>query len=221
MPTTTHYLPFAPLFILAFSGCTIPTLTNPLITPSDAKAFPKLHGVYRTTDCPDNTIHYAHVGSAGDDYPHGFLRILSVGQPKDSKTALDSAGYIAFVEQIAQYHLLHIPLPRTLKLQEQHAIWNQKWDANDVGGYIVVRLRVSPDGVEMSDLNDDFIAEQIAGKNINGRVNQEVIERDGVTEVGKKTITITAESRELREFFTRHIDGKLFNKPYCKFNRVK
>jgi len=183
--------------------------------------FPKLPGVYRSTDCPDNIVHYAHVGPAGDDYPDGFLRIISVSQPKDSKTALDSESYVGFVEQIGQHHVLHIPLPRTLKLDDQRTIWNQKWDAKDVGGYMVVRLSVAPDGAQMSDLNDAFIAEQIAAKNLGGRVTQKIVERDGITEVGKKAITITADSQELREFFKRHIDGKLFNKPHSKFTRLK
>ena len=221
MSSTMRNIPLVAFFILACSGCTIPTLTNPLVTPSDAKAFPKLHGVYRTTDCPDNIVHYAHVGPAGDDYPDGFLRIISVSQPKDSKTALDSESYVGFVEQIGLHYVLHIPLSKTLKHDDQRTIWNEKWDAKDVGGYMVVRFTAGPDGIEMSDLNDDFIAEQVASKNLNGRVTQKVVERNGVTEIRKRTITITADSQELREFFKRHIDGKLFNKPYWKFTRIK
>ena len=164
---------------------------------------------------------YAHVGPAGDAYPDGFLRIIWVGQPKDSELALDYTTYIGFVEQIGRYYILHIPLPKNLKLDKPPDIWNQKWDAKQVSGYMVVRLLVQPDGTEMSDLNDDFIAEQINAKKLAGRVTQKVVERDGVVEIGKKTITITVDSEELRQFFKRHTDGKLFNKPHWKYTRVK
>ncbi|MEX0717640.1 MAG: hypothetical protein WD066_13690 [Planctomycetaceae bacterium] len=212
-------LPIVALFLLACSGCTIPTVENPLVAPADAKPLPSLHGVYRSTDCPDNLVNYAHIGPAGDGYPASFLRIVVVSQPKD-QTALGFSSYIGFVEPIGKHHVLHIPWSKTEVPDEQRTNWNQNWEDDQVAGYMVMRLSVAPDDVEMSDLNDDFVEQQIAAKKIDGRVTRKAGERDDA-EPGNKTITITADTDDLRKFFTRHIDGELFNESRWKFTRVK
>lgn len=86
MSPTKRYCLTVTSLVLTCSGCTIPTIQEPLVNPSESKPFPKLHGAYRTTDCPDNIVHYAHVGPAGDNYPDGFLPIISVSQPKNAET---------------------------------------------------------------------------------------------------------------------------------------
>ena len=205
---------------LTCTGCTIPTTKNALVTPSDASACPALHGVYRSADCADNLDHWVHIGPAGDNYPKGFLRIISVFQPRDSHTALDSMSYVGFVEQIGQYQVLHIPLPGTLNVDSECTTWNRKWDAAQVGGYWVARLLVRPDAIEMADLNREFITDAIAAGKLTGQVAQERVKSGGI-EYGKKTITMTAKSDELRDFFIHHIEGELFNTPDWVFTRAK
>jgi hypothetical protein len=207
--------------VLACSGCTIPTFTNPLVNPSDAKSFPTLHGVYRTTDCPTNLVMYEHVGPAGDGYPNGILRIISVAQPKDAKTPLRSTTYFGFVEQIGRHYILHLALPKSGNLDRPPESWNEKWDVTQVGGYLVLKLSAIDDGFEMAPLNDVWLAEQIRSNQLAGQVTQDTPTRDGATKVGGTTITVTADAEALREFFTRHIDDKLFDKPSWKYTRVK
>ncbi len=210
----------AAVSLLACTGCTLPTSKYPLVDPAVAKPMPELHGAYRSTDAPDNIVHYAHVGPAGDGFPEGFLRIVSVGQPKDAKTELTHFLCVAFVERVGRHHVLHIPLPKTLNLNES-APWPQKWDPEQVGGYHLVRLTKRDDGgIEMAGLNESFLAKQIDAKQLAGRVTQEEIRRGEVVEADKRTVTITADSEDLRQFFTRHIDGELFNKAHWRFSRV-
>ena len=209
------------VLLLVCVGCTVPTLENPLVDPSQARAFPGLLGAYRTDDCPDNIVHYAHVGPAGDGYPDGFIRIISVSQPRDAETALRSEAYVGFVVPIGGFYILHIPLSKATNVDGGLTISDQNWDRNQIAGYFVLRLLAGPDGIEMSGLNEHFIAEQIAKSRLAGRVTQPTVERDGVVEVGERVITITADEDELRQFFTRHVDGDLFRDPDWKFTRVR
>jgi hypothetical protein len=211
------------LLVPVCSGCTIPELKHPLVKPEDAKTCLQLYGVYRSTDCPDNIVVYEHVGPAGDDFPEGFLRFISVSQPKDYKTPLKSESYIGFVEQIGKDYILQIPVHKQAeKFEQQGTAWGGKWDAEQVAGYIVVRLSIREGVVEMSALNNEFVEESIETKQLAGQVMQEKVKReDGSVEIGEKTIYIAAETAELRKFFARHIDGGLFDKPDWKYTRVK
>lgn len=216
------------LLVLVCSGCTIPLVKHPLVNPAEAKAEASLYGVYRTEDCPDNIVHWVHVGPAGGDFPAGFVRIISVSQPKerqpkDAKTALDWTTYIGFVERVGKYHVLHLPLPRKAKGDEEkrRSWWDQKWDENEVGAYMVLRLSVGDDVVEMAVLDGEFVKDEIKAKKLTGEVDEKRREHDGAVVAEDGAVTITAGTAELREYFARQIEGKLFIERQWKFTRVK
>lgn len=212
------------LCALACSGCTIPVLKNPLVKPAEAKAVDTLCGVYRSDDCPTNFIHYVHVGPAGGDFPAGFVRIVSVMQPRDKTEVLEEPmTYIGFVEPIGKYHILHLPLSNAMKDKEKRrrTSWNGKWDENEVAGYLAMRLLIGDAGVEMAMLDGDVVKEQIRAKALTGEIEEKRSMVDGKVVVTDGPVMITEEMGKLRDFFSRHIDGKLFEEPHWKFERVK
>jgi hypothetical protein len=209
----------APLLFLACTGCTVPVSEHPLVDPADASMFLELHGVFRSDDDADIFGDYAHVGSAGNGFPAGFVRIIAIKQPKDTTHALRSTTYVGFVERIGQAFILHIPGPKSGKLDDQHKVWDKKWDPDQLAGYIFMRLSLRDGGVDMSALNVEFIKKQIEGQKLAGRVEVEQSKSDGNEVI--KSITITAETDELRAFFERHIDGELFDEPHSRYTRVE
>lgn len=222
MPTTNRLPIVAALLFLACTGCTgctVPVAEHPLVDPADASTFPELHGVYRADDDADTFGQFVHIGSAGDGFPAGFVRIISVYQPKDATHALRSTTYIGFVERIGQAHILHLPGPKSGKLDDQHKVWDEKWNPDQLAGYLLVRLTPRDGGVDMSALNVEFIKKQIEEQKLAGRVEVEQSQSDGTEVI--KSITITAETDELRAFFERHIDVELFDDPHWRYARVE
>lgn len=224
MTTMKRHALLGALLALSCSGCTIPVVKNPLVKPADAHAVASLYGVYRSNDCPTNLVHWVHVGPAGSEFPAGFVRIVSIGQPRDAKTALDEPDtYIGFLAPVGKYHVLHLPFPK--KAQDDKAnpgiSWDRKWDEDEVEGYLVLRLLLGDDGVEMAALDGRFVRDEIGAKKLTGEAKEEHRERNGVVEIKEGPVTITAGTAELREYFARHVDGKLFDKPYWKFVRMK
>ncbi len=220
--TKRGFLIIALLFLLC-SGCTVPTTKNPLVDPSDAKAFPEFHGVYRTENKESSKVHYAHIGSAGDQYPEGFLKFLFVVHPSDSKSALQTGIHIGFVEKIGKEYLLHLPVSENNLLDSQTKTWGQKWDASKVESYLIVKLSLSPETLRMTLLDEEFIEEMIKTKKLAGQITPEKTEKqNGKNVTIPKSITITAGTEELRQFFKQQLNGKLFEKEvYSKMKRVE
>ena len=216
--------------LLLCVGCKIPTTKNPLVEPSEAKPFSGLYGAFRSTDRTDDDLQYVHMGPAGNGYPAGFLQIISVSHSNDSKSSdsklSDSKSslvfekYVGFVYPMGRYAVLHIPLPKTKKEANKPAFWDREWDQEQVGGYMIMRLLVSPDSIEMCSLNEEFVMEKILSKKLAGRVDQGAGEREPATTVKIQTVTITADADALRQFFTKYMDDKLFDDPQWKLTRL-
>jgi hypothetical protein len=221
--TKRSFLMIALLFLLC-SGCAFPTSKNPLVNPSDAKAFPELHGVYRSEEKEDNTYHYAHIGPAGDQYPKGFLRIISVGQSSGLKSELKLKILVGFVEKIGKEYLLHFPIPENYSATDNKLEYaGQIWDASKVGSYLIIKLSLSPETLSMTLLDEEFIEEMIKTKKLAGLITPRKKEKqNGKYVTIPKSIIITAGIEELRQFFKQHLDGNLFQKEdFIKMKRLE
>ncbi len=200
------------------SGCTIPVSENPLVNPAEAKPDTSLYGTFRAIDETNEQVGYMHIGPAGENFPAGFMRILLVSQNE----VLESEHLLGFVEKIGRYHVLHIP---EIKVQEimtsQRTAWDLEWDIHQVEGYLLVRLLVTDDNIELTFIENDFLIEQIEAQKLSGQIQREEQKlMYGLVKHEKVSITITADSDDLREFFSQHIDGKLLSEQVMKFMRI-
>ena len=222
MPTISRRALLAALLVLASCGCSpYPTLENPLVDPAQAKPLAEWHGLYRAMETRnDGDELYVHIGPASDDEPAGLLRILMVSHSADARSPLDATPMVGFVEPVGSFHVLHLPVPKEQGPKRERRLWDGKWDAQQVEGYLVLRMALTADGFELNFFNEDFVAEQIKGKKLSGRIDEKVVERDGVKSIERRDITITADTDELRAYFDEHIDGKLFDDRAWKFVRV-
>jgi len=208
--------------VLACSGCTVPLFKSPLGDPEKAKPAPELIGTYRQQENSENCVSFLHIGSAGEGYPQGFLRILAVNQPTRWQTALKPESTIGFIKQIGDDHILHIPLDGSSAENPQSA-WQKKWDAGKVTGYILVRLKVKEDQLTLTFLESNFIETQIEKKKLPGKVVVPADPHSGIATPNKKSVTVTATSSELRRFFREHGEAVFGSKPVweIRFTRVK
>jgi hypothetical protein len=224
MPATIKCRCCLGLVLLALStslGCTIPSFDHPIVNPSEAIPAPELTGAYYTSECPDNYTDHEHLGPAGEGFPKGFLRIVSIGQPKDAISPLQASEYIAFAEKIGEHYVLCIPIQKGIDLEKMRYTWKGDWDESRVAAYWMVRLTKRDDACEVCYFNSDFLEKQIVAKQIAGEVRTKKIKEDGGAESEQKSIRVLATTQELRTFVTRHMDGGLFEAKGRKFLSVK
>lgn len=206
--------------LAAGSGCNVTTSQHPLVAPAEAKRLPALYGHFRHAEDADNVVRFEHIGPAGEGFPAGMLRILIVQSSRNGEQPLEYFSTVGFVQPVGKYHVLHLPHPKKLDLDSRD-MFGQKWDPDLVAGYHLERLLIRADDVEVASLNPEFLAEQIASGRLAGVVRQGETRRGDVTEIGPTSVTITAETAELRKFFERHIEGKLFSAQTTRHVRLE
>jgi hypothetical protein len=99
--------------------------------------------------------------------------------------------------------------------------------AEDEGAYLLLRYRfVSPHVVQVDMLDVNFVAQAIERGELKGSVQREKSDqpnaaaKDAVHKDKLKSLRITAETNELREFIASH-DNKAFgNKPVLRLQRI-
>ena len=196
------------------SGCTIPVFQHPLVDPAKAKACTELHGDYRYVN--DDVVQDVRVRPAGEGYPDGFIEIEMESHPSSEGPVINKQRSVGFIERMEPFLLLHVPgsmMPsRDMKTREL-----PKWDRNADGGYVILRLSMNEGRIVMSDMNVDFIAEQIEAGNLSGQVKREVDASGKIDSTRIQSVMVTAKENKLREFFAKHVGGELFHPPSWTF----
>lgn len=201
-------------------GCSIPFSQHPIVAPAEAKPCPELYGAYRfesgkkiVEEDPDVALW--HLGPAGENYPPGFLRIISVNY-KDG--LLQSTNGITFVEKVGDAYILHIPdiasggqefvseASAWKPWKETWDPWKNGWDAERVKDYLLVRVTLEEDNLHLGILNSEFVISAIEAGELSGEVERSTDKPDSPS----VSVRITAETPELRAYFERHIAGELF-----------
>jgi len=213
---------FSLLVIAAFfAGCTYPVVENPLVQPGECKPSPELHGVYKTVKTEEKGRAFLHIGTAGEDFPPGFLKFIVVQHPDETNQRIDASSFVAFAEPISESYLVHIPMPSECVLDRQLEMIGDKWDIEKIDEYILFRLSRTETGLAVSLLDNEFISEQIENKKLLGQINQDVDNSSSPPKIGKRTIRITASARELRRFFEETPLDKIFEEAAIEFQMVE
>lgn len=207
--------------LVALSGCAIPEFEHSLIPPEEAKPAPKMFGMYRMVDEQGEIESIVHVGKAGGNYPDGFVRIITIDQKKDPNEELGFESFVGFVAETEGGWILHLPLDHVdhaLLRDEKQS--ERKWKTSDVESYILLKIVPADEGLEMGITNSNYVAEQIEAGKLAGRAVRKKDE-NGKETADFESIKVTAEPKELREFFKQHMDQGLFPEDMGKLERIE
>jgi len=208
------------LGLLVGTGCAIPVSEYPIVAPSEAKPCPELYGAYRFESGKekgeeDPDVVLWHLGPADENYPPGFLRIISINY-KDG--LLQSYNGITFVEKVGDAYIVHMPgiasggqefvseASAWKPWKETWDPWRNGWDAERVKEYLLVRVTLEEKNLHLGILNSEFVISEIEAGELSGEVERSTDKPDSPP----LSVRITAETPELRAFFERHAAGELF-----------
>lgn len=208
------------LFLSLASGCTYPIFEQPLVAPDECEGHPELHGVLKVVDHDDDEPAYLHVGSAGDKFPSGFLKFISVHFPGE-ENALESQEFVGFVEQIRGDYILHIPMPDNCTIEQQLEELGYEWNADRVTYYSLLRLTKTDAGYSVAVLDAKLIVSQIKGGKLEGRAEENVRRPGDTSLVGFRAVRVTTRSAELKEFFESTPLDEIFEDGVLEFKVVK
>ena len=171
---------FAYLLLVTCSGCPdifpsfdldirFPVSAESLVDPKDAVVPAKLVGSYRggvESRYDENfkiTHKYReniHIGRAGAGFPAGFLKMLYVEVPIDSKGALTTSHIVFFVKEVDSRLIAHIPL-----VDGEISESIDKWDEAKCDGFFLVELKTTENELiwKMIDLGafDELTEEKV------------------------------------------------------------
>lgn len=214
------------------TGCTVPLFEHPLESPDAATIPPRLFGVYKQVDGPDNVAGYLHIGPAGAETPPGVFRFLSISQPLDETTPLKASRGFGIATRVGEYHVLQIPVHSGANCDDVPSLDYDAWDHSAVAGFIFARLDITDEHIKLSYIDSGFVESAIEDGRLHGTVERsEKIhtlsiagadgERVNTTMVERKTeaILVTADSCTLRPFLLESIDSGMFSGPSVTFKR--
>jgi hypothetical protein len=217
---------------LLWTGCTIPLFEHPLESPDAATIPIQLFGVFKQVVGPEDGAHHVHVGPAGAEAPAGVFRFVSVSQPLDGETPLDTIRGYAIATRMDDHYVLQIPIFPGTDDSDSPQIDREKWDESAILGYLFARLRVEGDRIEMSAIDEHFVESAIEHGKLCGSVER----REKTTSFrrhnddGETVITTICESKTeaiqvtagpclLRAFVRSNIGSGLFSESITTFVR--
>ena len=92
----------------ACAGCSpITRVRIPLVDPTEVVDVPNLHGTF-TLAAANGRTKFVHIGTAGDRFPVGFLKVVFIDD--ESPSGLTALTWPAFVYTEKGNHFLHFPI---------------------------------------------------------------------------------------------------------------
>lgn len=226
MPLTARWLSVLgpALLLCAFTGCEpFPISLHPLVDEKNCELDRELFGEWEVSSAEEEAITAAEAATD--------VAKLATGEvPK--RPGRWVVGRIDGSERVHELAMLQIDDEGIIKAERmrlmmtrlgatRYATFQAKPESAD-GGYVITRYRfVSPHVAEVCFLDPEFIAAAIQRGDLKGSVKRETSEAPN--EAGKdklKSIRITAETAELREFFTREEKKAFQTKPTWRLQRV-
>lgn len=234
--------------VVMFGGCEVPTFSNSLVDPADAEVPEDLLGSYRSISDeeggseeegdelykPDpldeddfQYVSFEHIGLAGDDFPPGFVRIVSVDIPDQPKGKIEHSSFVGFTAQMGENYVLHIPLPRnTEQLSKADSLYEKKWNPENFDGYMLVFLKSTKAGFELWEIDSTFVISEIESGRLAGEYQSAARkqDKDETQEEDSRSpvFRVTADRDSLRRFFAEQVDRRLLKKaPLSTYERIK
>ena len=198
------------LLSLMSLGCNDAKFVNPIVRPESAPVCDELFGAYKHVEPGRSTVSYLHIGSAGDQFPRGFMRVAMVNHRPDKKRELGSLTMVAFAQPVGDYFVGNLPMPDEKNMDSQLHVLENRWDQDKVGGYYFFLLRKTQDGLELRYLNSAEIDKRIESGTLAGTLGLGMDDpEDEPTEEEPQT-TVTATTQELKELFSEESLDELF-----------
>jgi len=216
---------------LLSTGCTIPLFKHPLESPDVATVPTQLFGVYKQVGGPDNLAHHVHVGPAGADAPAGVFRFVSISQPRDTVTPLKATQGYGIATRMGDVLVLQIPVYSSTDQSNGAQLDCEKWDESAILGYIFMRVRIEANRIEMSQVDDHFVASAIENGKLCGSVERREktytvqMKDDGergnttIHESKTEAVTVTETPGLLRPFIQANMESGLFSDTVTTFER--
>ncbi len=182
---------------LLASGCE--DTKNPLCDPQTAKPDTKLFGVWRQSNAEGDEIY--HVGSAGDEYPKGIMRIVVVEHNKGKLEPPEE--YLAFPALIGGKTYLNVVWDTKLVRQMDE----KGWKAAAVTSYAILKYQFDGDKLVVFPIDEEAKTKAV---------------KDGKVQGTEKNNTATfTDSTESVARFVAAADAGLWNtKDAGRFERV-
>ena len=207
------------LLLVAFAGCTYPSIKKPLVDPVKAVAFPELIGTYTSTNPKTGEQAWLHIGLAGEGFPSGFHKLIWIMSTPER--GIQSTELICFYHKIGDSFILHIPLEKDGHLDSQAKQFPKGWDAFQVDTYLFARMAKTEVGMTLHLLNEDFIAAKVESGEMSGRIDQIIDATTDPPTIGKRTVWVDAGTEQLRTLFESAPLDKLFDPPVLVFKQRK
>ena len=212
---------FALLLIVAFTGCTYPTFTNPIVEPKQAERFEELFGVYQATHPDSGEVCWLHIGRCDKNLPEGFHKFVWVSPPAPAgiEQGLTVGQYIGFIFKSGDSYVVQLPFMENIQ-DNQAEVVSEKWGHEKIVGYQLVRLKKLEKLLKLDFLEDEKVEELVNRKVLAGRIEQKVDETTDPPTVSRKDIIVTATTKELHKFFSEHEHDELFKSSGFVFSKA-
>jgi hypothetical protein len=138
---------------------------NPLSSADSAKVDEGIVGTWRESTNDGETIY--HVGLAGDKYPAGMLRIITVTSHNNTLEA--PQHYIGYTTTLKGKSYLNIVLDEA-KIKD---FGQNGWDADKVEGYYFVRYKIEDNKGTVWSVSNDARKEAIKAGKIKGVIEDQ------------------------------------------------
>ena len=176
----------------------ISVFANPLVDPANGIMPDELIGSFIESD---NSF-FLHVGSAGEGFPAGCLRLVSVSVPTDSKEAISYSSIVMFVEKVGEHLVAHLPLKNGDLIEDQ-----ESWQENEIEGYLLWKLKISENSLKVVMASPDMLDRLVKSEKLTLDTNDNNV----------KLITNSSES--IKKLIETYSD-KMFDEELMTFTRA-
>lgn len=201
-------------------GCNDPKFVNPIVQPESAPVCDQVFGAYKHTQPGRSSISFLHIGSAGENFPAGFMRVVMVSHRPDKKRELNTATIVAFAQPVGDYFVGNLPMPDDKNITEQLSVLGNRWDQDKVDGYYFFMLRKTEEGLDLRYVNGSEIENRIEDGTLAGTIGHGLGNPEEAPPEEEPHATVTASSQELKELFTEELLDELFAKEAIDYKKL-
>lgn len=199
------------LLVVSHVGCSYPTFSNPIVEPQSAKRYEELFGVYQTKHPDDGEMSWLHIGRGRDGLPDGMHKFVWVSPttPKTNDQGLTVSEYLGFVFKNGDSYIVQIPYNKDCG-DKQASVIAEQWGKSEIDNYYYVRFKRTGDNLRLDLLVEENVEQLIRLEKLGGLIEQKIDESTVPPTIGRKSVTVTAKTNELAEFFKTNDHDDIF-----------
>jgi hypothetical protein len=177
---------------------------NPLSDPNQSTIDPGLLGVWRL-QTKDGDLIYYHVGKAGEKFPAGMLRAITITQnQKGELLRPEPNDTLVFTTTLGNKHFLNIT---GLSADKIKTMGDSKWESSMADGFFIYKYEIKENKLEVACIDSKQKTETIKSGKIKGTIDGDKVRMTDTTENLAKFFA-TPDAAKL--FFTKASEGEGF-----------